>query len=632
MLRTLVLAFAILFVSGCSNTVDAPLDFPEGKEPLAPIPTTTFIIDASEEVALEGAAGTTLFVLPGTFLDHRGRPITSGKIEITLMEAYSLADRVKLGATNKTADGQILTSEGIFYLEANHEGKPAGINADQPLYIETPEQGRSPEVTLYQGKWTDEGLIWTNPKPIPQYLIPFPFAELSYLPKDFAEAVQLSLAALPGHDTVTMELLDSLFLSLSGYHHNLDSTQQAAGVWRIFQKHTGELFRYHVFPEEADPYLAEWYSSLYPERYQMIDPAAVQAFRTPAFEESYLATREFAKRLQEIYRTGNPEILNIYLQHIEGNLWQADSLAATLWEPPSTPRTNIIQNLIQYSQEYTQSRVPYTQAGEAISDSTGPIPAPPKPVNPFQTFAQERLTNTESPPALALIQRHYRKRRAKLQRRSQKAYARYQEQVAKEGVEQQATLKAYNTLLQTRHEEHITEAVRRGAYIVETGFVNLGSTVNTKGLTVEGMPLDSTDRYHLYAFQEDWHHLFEGTKVGPDTWHFNVPIIMNPQSVFDISFIAVAYRDGNIYYGDEYISLGPNTAPLNFPILPVSPEELTQALAKYEPASAAQSLQVDLAFQQKMWEQDQQRRLRNYQRYLHRQLAYTLSAQVYPKE
>lgn len=63
-----------------------------------------------------------------------------------------------------------------------------------------------------------------------------------------------------------------------------------------------------------------------------IDPSRVKAIWNGEFRKTILATKEFEERLKVIFKTCNSSILNLYVKNLNKNLYQIDSLAATLLE------------------------------------------------------------------------------------------------------------------------------------------------------------------------------------------------------------------------------------------------------------------------------------------------------------
>ncbi len=61
----------------------------------------------------------------------------------------------------------------------------------------------------------------------------------------------------------------------------------------------------------------------------MIDPLSVKAIKTREFSKTFLATREFEARIKVLHQMPNAQnLLEIYVNNLSGNLWEADSLVA----------------------------------------------------------------------------------------------------------------------------------------------------------------------------------------------------------------------------------------------------------------------------------------------------------------
>lgn len=61
-----------------------------------------------------------------------------------------------------------------------------------------------------------------------------------------------------------------------------------------------------------------------------IDPSRIKAIWDKKFSNTILATKEFEERLKLIFKTCNSAILNLYVKNLNKNLYEIDSIAATL--------------------------------------------------------------------------------------------------------------------------------------------------------------------------------------------------------------------------------------------------------------------------------------------------------------
>lgn len=101
----------------------------------------------------------TVVALPaGCWLDADGKPAT-GKVTVTLLEAYNRADFVKAGLNTRSGQ-RLLESNGMFRLTASQNGKPLRINPDAGVYVSffTPEKDK--DMQLFTGDSTDGTVDW----------------------------------------------------------------------------------------------------------------------------------------------------------------------------------------------------------------------------------------------------------------------------------------------------------------------------------------------------------------------------------------------------------------------------------------------------------------------------------------
>lgn len=63
---------------------------------------------------------------------------------------------------------------------------------------------------------------------------------------------------------------------------------------------------------------------------QEIDPSRIKAIWNKEFRQTILATKEFEERLKVVFKTCNSSILNLYVKNLNKNLYEIDSMAATM--------------------------------------------------------------------------------------------------------------------------------------------------------------------------------------------------------------------------------------------------------------------------------------------------------------
>lgn len=63
-----------------------------------------------------------------------------------------------------------------------------------------------------------------------------------------------------------------------------------------------------------------------PEKLE-INPARISAIWNPKFQNTLIATKEFEERLQVIFKTGDPDLLDLYVNNLDKKMYEIDSMA-----------------------------------------------------------------------------------------------------------------------------------------------------------------------------------------------------------------------------------------------------------------------------------------------------------------
>jgi hypothetical protein len=83
----------------------------------------TFTVMAGTFATVTGAQGTRLRFYPGSFKNASGATITSGNVQIQLIEAYKAGDMIRNRSTTMQTDGSLLTSGGEVKVVATQNGQ-----------------------------------------------------------------------------------------------------------------------------------------------------------------------------------------------------------------------------------------------------------------------------------------------------------------------------------------------------------------------------------------------------------------------------------------------------------------------------------------------------------------------------
>lgn len=273
----------------------------------------TFTVDASKGAAIEGKEGTLVIVPANAFVDGNGTTVT-GEVIVELVEALTLEDMV-LYNLGTTSDGKPLQTGGMLHFDFKSKGNSVNIDPKRPLYIKVPTSKAEKEMMVFNGEVSDGKINWKNPKPLKKYLTNVDFESLDFLPEGFAQKVK-SLLPNEGAAEVTNALVDSLYYSIEYC--------RKAAYRRIFnQKSKGP-----VMPGEIEN--SKLFQTTSGENECCgIDPLAIQTIKTKPYSKTFLATKEFAKRVRALHKLekGN-DLLSVYVENLSKNLSEVDSMVA----------------------------------------------------------------------------------------------------------------------------------------------------------------------------------------------------------------------------------------------------------------------------------------------------------------
>jgi hypothetical protein len=327
-LRTLLSSLLLVLLQSCqtSDTLENTFKYhPDDPFQKTMVKSQFFELNAAQDNVVEGKNGTLLVFPQGCFVDAGGKTM-SGKVKVELAEAFSL-DEMLLSNLTTTSDGTLLETDGMIYFNATSNGKQIQINNDNPVYIEIPTPKKLPGMMAYKGtRDAQGGMNWTAPKPLETFLVPVNMHLLDFLPKGFEYEV---LASMPfgGYQHATRELTDSLYYSLSVSNGSEWLVNLAdMNVNEPLENTTQASVNYSFSGENADEetYMGEDTTTV---SNCGIDPAIIQAIRSEKFQQTFIATREFEIRLQAIFPTCRNDIIEIYINNTDKNLWESDSLA-----------------------------------------------------------------------------------------------------------------------------------------------------------------------------------------------------------------------------------------------------------------------------------------------------------------
>ncbi|KAI9447037.1 hypothetical protein F5148DRAFT_1292501 [Russula earlei] len=242
------------------------------------IPAQNFQLNASRDTVIETKGGIVLSIPAYCFLDEHQQPVT-GQVAFTVKEALDAATIMQAGLSTQSGN-QLLETGGMFFTDARQSSQSLTINPANGIYTEVPARTIQPGMQLYTGHRAANGTIdWVNSRPLEHNLIPVDIQLLYFYPPGYLDSLQKW-----GYDSHNKAFTDSLYYSL------------------------------------AVPQLSAC----------GLDPAKIKAIWDNRFNNTLLATREFERRLCQLHKGGNNQILDLYVNNLDKNLYEIDSMAASL--------------------------------------------------------------------------------------------------------------------------------------------------------------------------------------------------------------------------------------------------------------------------------------------------------------
>ena len=121
----------------------------------------TFAITAGRDTIVMGKDSTVLHFYPNSFMTSTGNIITTGSINIQLIEMYSPGAMIANGATTATTDGSLLNSGGQVYIKASMNGQEVFANK-YGLGFRQPGSSTTPMEIFYGSTGNaDSAVKWT---------------------------------------------------------------------------------------------------------------------------------------------------------------------------------------------------------------------------------------------------------------------------------------------------------------------------------------------------------------------------------------------------------------------------------------------------------------------------------------
>ena len=589
--------FLILLFSQCQTTSPNPASLKvKSDSPFAKtaIESQYFTVNASEDNIIEGKNGTIIVAPKGCFLDKNGKPVTKN-ITIELAEALTYDEMIMTGLST-TSDEKPLITDGMIYFYPTKDGELLTINPKKPIYIEVPTNDRKAGMMAYKGEMDDAGKInWVNPKELENYLVKVDLALLDFLPNGFEEAVLLEMEKKG--KAVNENFVDSLYYSLSisdgsELLKSLPPTDLNEPYYNKESKVKDGKYEdgsfevgFNISPSNRNPP----YQAILVQDDEVvqdsaaicgIDPALIKIIKSNAYQNTFIATREFEQRMQLLHLDCSQSNLELYLKNLDKDLWKIDSLV--------------------------------TQNGTDTSD-----------LSAFEKLAKQKHTNVQDANIYAeLLSGHYQKQLKEVKEELQKAKTKLITELAKASEPTKKTVAEYKEILLKR------EAHRMIKYSFEwtnTGWVNIDKpaipTISVaipqkelaRALEVSienGNDFDQVYSYviyrgikSLYRFNQDNKTLF----YAGNSDNRRMILLRNEPSVI----IAIGYTGDKMAFATQEFNTN-EPYDFNLKLQSSTEKKIRTTILKYETSGKENALFTDLEFMQKLEiERKRQKLLKN---------------------
>jgi len=537
-----------------------------------------FDIDGQKDTVVEGKKGTVMVFPKGCFLNADGST-ADGHIKIELAEGLSLEDMLLANLTTQT-DGKPLITDGMIYFNAMKDGKQLKVNKAIPVHIEIPTTHKQPGMMAWKGTRDTAGnMNWTDPKEIDKYLVHVDLSNLDFLPEGFAEQTAL-LMPYKNHKTATKELTDSLYYTLSVS----DGSELVKGLVEtnynepyynknkkvVNGKYTPDSYKVN----ETDSTLRDTVSLQLTDR--GIDPAIIKVIRSEKYEHTLIATREFETRLRAIFRTCHNATLEIYIKHLDKNLYELDSMAA--------------------------------MAEKAYGGMAGDHG-----YEAFYAFSQERLTKVKDADKYAAqLSGYYEQRLSKIKTELEDAKEKMMQALDKKNAEAQKLVDDYEALLFKR------ESWRMETYgfeWTETGWINIDNGTLPKTWGPE--PLEATvvngnayDRVYVYAVYENIKSIYR-LNTDDDTLFYAgnkaQREMLMPKGI-PANIFAIGYKGNTQAIAITGFSTGIDTK-VSLTLKASTPAQVKKIIAGYNRGYVEENqISVDLKYMEKFYKEQQRQK------------------------
>ena len=510
-----------------------------------------FTINSEKDTVIEATHGTKIVLNKHCFVDVNGKEI-KGEVTFELAEALTL-DEVLLSNLTTTADNKLLETGGMLFTNVYFENKEVFINQNNPIYIEVPTTDFKPNMKQYQGVRDSKGnMNWINPKPLQNYLVSIDLKLLDFLPKGIENEVRSY-----HKKQLTADFIDSTYYQLSS----------------------------KVTTKRGLEYAAP----------KGINPRIIKTIKSKAFQNTFIATKEFEKRLAYIFKFCDDKILELYINNLDKNLWEVDQIVAN-----SLDSVAIIQciedfKLNSFGQKESYFRIDTLGYNNKLK-------------NTFQNFANQRKTNVKNGVQYSKkLQGFYQHKlkENKAQFRALEKQIKEQDSLYEMPLNKLKT--AYKVLV-TKRQKYRMESY--GFILTKTGWINIDrGTIPKKWdyqeVLVTSKPPTKEVKSHVYIVYESINSLLRLENIGDNVYQINdvlgSQLPMDKEEILHVVYIGS--DTDRAYFGYQKITsktLIKSANSVNLAIKETNKKEIKLFLKTLKHIKLAQQIEADIAFVEKI--------------------------------
>jgi hypothetical protein len=286
-----------------------------------------FQLNPERDTIIETQQGIVIAVPAHAFKQANGN-VPTKTIDLEIKEAMTAAQIMNAGLSTKSND-KLLETGGMFYINAREGTENLVIDQSKPLNVNVPVNNNKNDMMLFKGERTaDGGINWTDPKPMKRKLSTVDMTKLNFYPNHFLDTLKIL-----GFNTKNKKLTDSIYYSYSGYCGIHEPSKKIPVADTLYDPSGKPFIMYNNITNAIKDSSAS--VSVGKPRNRMnenceIDPSRIKVIWNKNFNRTILATKEFEERLKVIFTTCDSRIFNLYVNNLDKNLYEIDSMAANL--------------------------------------------------------------------------------------------------------------------------------------------------------------------------------------------------------------------------------------------------------------------------------------------------------------